>query len=381
MDWTAWGGIGMATRGSIPTVMKQAGIDMLPPEAGIPWIRRELTAGAFRGEVVVAQRLGLMLEEFAPAGGLATDAGAPAAVQAEKAGIMVQRVLGMGPYRGLEVASEFDPAEQPFLKDHQIGGTPVLPGVMGVEAMVEAARLLRPDLRVASVEDVHFLAPFKFYRSEPRTVTVQAEYSADGEDVLAHCRLIGSRTLHGRQEAEVTTHFTARVRLTGAKAGSEEVREAPPGPENGKISADDIYRVYFHGPAYQVIQESWRAGDEVVGLFARELPANHEPRERSTAAAPRFLEFCFQTAGLGELAGASRMGLPSGIGRVTFHALPEEDDGRWLAVVRPAGEGSFDAEVLDREGRVRLRVEGYRTMALPDPVSEELVAPMKSALG
>ena len=45
IDWTAWGGIGMATRGSIPKVMEMAGIDMLPPEAGVPWIRRELTTG------------------------------------------------------------------------------------------------------------------------------------------------------------------------------------------------------------------------------------------------------------------------------------------------------------------------------------------------
>ena len=36
IDWTAWGGIGMATRGSIPKMMEAAGIDMLPPEAGIP---------------------------------------------------------------------------------------------------------------------------------------------------------------------------------------------------------------------------------------------------------------------------------------------------------------------------------------------------------
>jgi len=36
VDWTAWGGIGMATRGSIPKIMEAAGIEMLPPEVGIP---------------------------------------------------------------------------------------------------------------------------------------------------------------------------------------------------------------------------------------------------------------------------------------------------------------------------------------------------------
>jgi NAD(P)-dependent dehydrogenase (short-subunit alcohol dehydrogenase family) len=39
-DWTAWGGIGMATRGSIPKIMEAAGIDMLAPEVGIPTVRR-----------------------------------------------------------------------------------------------------------------------------------------------------------------------------------------------------------------------------------------------------------------------------------------------------------------------------------------------------
>ena len=78
IDWTAWGGIGMATRGSIPKMMELAGIDMLPPEAGIPLIRRELTSGATRGEILIGQRLGILLHEFDATGGL--DVNAVAAV-------------------------------------------------------------------------------------------------------------------------------------------------------------------------------------------------------------------------------------------------------------------------------------------------------------
>ncbi len=59
IDWTAWGGIGMATRGSIPQIMAAAGISMLPPESGIPTVRRELVAGGGSGEVVVAGTLGV----------------------------------------------------------------------------------------------------------------------------------------------------------------------------------------------------------------------------------------------------------------------------------------------------------------------------------
>ena len=75
IDWTAWGGIGMATRGSIPQIMAAAGITMLPPESGIPTVRRELVAGGGSGEVVVAGTLGIMTAEFAPNGGLDTGEG------------------------------------------------------------------------------------------------------------------------------------------------------------------------------------------------------------------------------------------------------------------------------------------------------------------
>ena len=64
----------MATRGSIPKMMELAGIDMLPPEAGIPLIRRELTAGGTRGEIVIGQRLGVLLNEWDATGGLDTSA-------------------------------------------------------------------------------------------------------------------------------------------------------------------------------------------------------------------------------------------------------------------------------------------------------------------
>src|SRR6185369_7347450 len=99
-----WGGIGMATRGSVPTIMRMAGVDLLPPEAGAAWIRRELMSHGRRGEVVEA-----------------------------------------GVLDGLVVRTRLDPKVQPFLDDHRIDGTAVLPGVMGMEAFAEVARLLVPQ--------------------------------------------------------------------------------------------------------------------------------------------------------------------------------------------------------------------------------------------
>ncbi|HKC71216.1 MAG TPA: SDR family oxidoreductase, partial [Terriglobales bacterium] len=147
IDWTAWGGIGMATRGSIPKMMEAAGIDMLPPEAGIPLIRRELTAGATRGEVVIGQRLGVLTNEFDPTGGLDIDK-ARTILQKTAHGPMIGTVASMTLQGGLSIETTLDPAVQPFLRDHQIEGTPLLPGVMGIEAFAEAALCLVPGWHV-----------------------------------------------------------------------------------------------------------------------------------------------------------------------------------------------------------------------------------------
>ena len=374
IDWTAWAGIGMATRGSIPKMMEVAGIDMLPPEAGVPWIRRELTAGGTRGELVAGQRLGILTNEFDVTGGLDVDAVAASAERAASAGRpMVGKVVCMGIHSGLTIETTLDPAVQAFLHDHQIGGTPVLPGVMGIEAFGEAALVLLPGWRIEAVEDVQFSAPFKFYRKRPRAVTMHAVISQQGDAVVADCRLTGQRTLPKKAEPEVTTHFTARVRLTSQQPAELPAIGLP--PSNGAIiQAADIYRVYFHGPAYQVLERAWRNGNCMVGQMSKELPADHQPSEHPLLLSPRLIELCFQTAGLWEMGAAGRMGLPQHVRRVCWLREPELANGSFFAVVTPDAEREgFDAQVIDAAGNRYVQVSGYTTVALPDRIDAEFL--------
>ncbi|HYN44129.1 MAG TPA: SDR family oxidoreductase, partial [Thermoanaerobaculia bacterium] len=145
LDWTAWGDIGMATRGSIPKMMELAGIDFLPAAAGIPIIRRELVSSSFAGEIVEGLRLGILAREWDETGGLD-----PAALPFAPVGPMTGRLSAFLLHGGLVVETELDPKAQPFLFDHRIDGTPVLPGVMGIEAFAEAAAALVPGFRVVA---------------------------------------------------------------------------------------------------------------------------------------------------------------------------------------------------------------------------------------
>ncbi|MGA2920688.1 MAG: SDR family oxidoreductase [Candidatus Sulfotelmatobacter sp.] len=385
IDWTAWGGIGMATRGSIPKMMELAGIDMLPPEAGIPLIRRELTVGGTRGEIVIGQRLGILVKEWDVTGGLDVSA-FEASKSLPERGPMIGKLATVALPSEVTIETTLDPAIQPFLHDHQIDGTPVLPGVMGIEAFAEAALCLLPDWRVAGLEDVNFLSPFKFYRNQPRTLTIAAAIHPQRDNVLADCRLIGSRSLPNQAEPQVTTHFSAQVRL----AQERLTRQTPkavvvPGmglPQGHIIEAADIYRLYFHGPAYQVVERAWWDGHRVIGLLARGLPANHLPCELPTALDPRLIELCFQTAGVWEMGVQGRMGLPLHIDRVSlFLPTAESDDTRWYAIVTPDHvRGSFDAEVVDAKGNRYLQLSGYRTAAFPGAVDAEPLKVLQAAM-
>ncbi len=364
IDWTAWGGIGMATRGSIPKMMELAGIDMLPPEAGIPLIRRELTAGGTRGEIVVAQRLGVLLNEFDAAGGIDTTEEPSGENRFRAQGPMIGKIAGMGLHSGLIIETMLEPKMQPFLHDHKIDGTAVLPGVMGIEAFAEAASSMLPGWHVEAIERVNFLAPFKFYRNKSRVVTIKAVFYPQGDAVLADCRLIGSRQLPKQAEPEVTTHFTARVRLT---RHSLEAIATPAlaGPAGVAVEASDIYRVYFHGPAYRVLGRAWREEDRIVGQMAKSLPIHHQPPEQPTLVEPRLIELCFQTAGLWEMGVQDRMGLPQYVHEIRFFQFADPAESQLHAVVTPNSDGSFDAEVVDAAGNRFMNLRGYRTVALP----------------
>jgi hypothetical protein len=379
IDWTAWGGLGMATRGSVPKVMAMAGIEMLAPEAGIPWIGRELTAGPFSGEVVVGGELGALTTERDLTGGLD-----PSAVDTSSAGPMIAAVTGMGVYSGLSAETTLDPAAEPFLRDHRIDGTPVLPGVMGIEAFAALASLAVPGMRVADVEQVDFIAPLKFYRDEPRTITVTAVIRPDKSDLVADCTLSASRILPGEQAPRATSHFTGRVRLSAAAAEPERT-EAPgteaPGTEAGPaVTHDDIYRVFFHGPAYQVVDEAWHHGSDAVSRIARHLPADLPPDANRTTTQPRLAEACFQTAGLWEIGHAGHLALPAHVdlASVPRRLVPETE---LFAIARPADGGGFDCEVVDKDGDIVMRVSGYRTVGLDSPLPADLQRPIRDAMG
>jgi Polyketide synthase dehydratase N-terminal domain len=181
----------------------------------------------------------------------------------------------------------------------------------------------------------------------------------------------------GQAEPQVTTHFTCRVRLARAPLGAEPVAPAPP-PDGQGTTADAIYDIYFHGPAFRVLERAWRGEQGPLGLLASDLPADHVPAEHPEVASPRLIELVFQTAGVWEIGRHGRFGLPRHVDRVVLHA-DHQPRGRVEAVV-DAADGGFDGRVVDEDGAVLVEVHGYRTVELPGGLDPARQAPLADAM-
>ncbi|MCB9143590.1 MAG: SDR family NAD(P)-dependent oxidoreductase [Anaerolineales bacterium] len=368
IDWTAWGEIGMASRGSVQQILEALGIDMLPPEAGVPTIRRELTYGGTRGEVLVAGRLGAWMEESDPSGGLDADKLNAALAARQPKLLMVGDVKAARLYGGLEVETPLDPAEQPFLFDHAPDeGTPWLPGVMATESLAELATVLAPGYRVAAVENEQMSGAFKFFRMEPRTLYLNATLTPDGNDLVAHTTL-RSVTVPKREglPPQIKEHFSANIRLISAPVDSPTVEFTPPALDSLDIPAKEVYKSFFHGPAYQVIHSARVDSNGVVAVFSDSLPPNTAPAEVESLMAPRLLELCFQAAALWHEKVKGAMGFPLGFSRVTAYRQEGEIQGRLICVCQTADDGeTFDCVVADESGNVFMELAGYLTVSRP----------------
>jgi hypothetical protein len=250
----------------------------------------------------------------------------------------------------------------PYLADHRPNGRPLLGTVASLEILAEAASPLLGGApgQIAAVE---IASPLTFTTDESRTVH-------------ADCRESDSGTVGCSLESETARHLSCH--FLGTSMGSAP-RRPPLSPGPRAIGRSEIYRLFFHGPAFQVVVAAeWREGTLITRLN-KALPPWHVDG-RPTLTAPRLLEFALQSAGLLALAEQPVMAIPRHIARIE-RFLPADE--RALPVLFAAAARENDdigIDLFDAEGRVHLRVEGYRTAALPYPVGRDRMDALHRAL-
>ena len=335
VDWTAWGGVGMAVRGGMKRLLEDRGVELMPVEAGAA-LAVDLIAAGVEGEVVVAGKLG----DFVPSPN--------------------HPLLDSMELEGDEVVARYDldPERDRWINHHAIDKVPVLPGVMGIELMAGAAVLARPGMHYAGVEEVRFEKPVKCYRGGGVTLEVRA---VPVDESRVHCTLSSER---GSRTGKIirTEHFSGTVVL-----GAHPVIEPlPPAffPDDA-IAREQIYRRFFHGPAFQVL----RGADAVTrdGLLCTGR-VEHAFVAQGLLTAPLALEAAFQAAGLHAMVARGVLALPASVRRMAMLRPAKDGELLNITVKHQPEDDSYDIDVGSAEGRI-MSVRGY-TMVEKGPLPD-----------
>lgn len=228
LEWSVWSGVGMGERLGRIDALVQGGITPIPPDAGVAMLERLLLAPPPAVSVVVSGRF----------------ADVPT-LRLERPELPLRRFLEQPKlcFPGIELVAQIRlaVATDPYLAEHVYRGERLLPAVIGLEAMAQAAMALAETHELPSFEDARFERPVVVPAGEGLEVRVAALVRAPGlVDVV----------LRSAATSFQIDHFRVRCRFAPVPEGSETYDVELPGAHGLQVALDvdrDVYEpLLFH---------------------------------------------------------------------------------------------------------------------------------------
>ena len=249
-------------------------------------------------------------------------------------------------------------ATHPWLPDHAVGGTVLLPGAACLELVAHAGRMLGSAL----VEELTLAAPLLLPGSD-----------ATGTAAVHLRLLVGPADGSGRRSVEFhsraedaapdqpwTRHAGGTLGVAAPSVAADPGQWPPPGA--APVDVDALYRLLEsrgieYGPAFQGLRAAWRGGDEVYAEVAVpvSLPGAAAVTGRGRFAVhPALLDAALQTTGLRPAAAAPGSADGGGV-PLPFcwrQVVIEPTDEPVLRVrLRPDGPDAVTLSITDQAGR------------------------------
>jgi acyl transferase domain-containing protein/NADPH:quinone reductase-like Zn-dependent oxidoreductase/NADP-dependent 3-hydroxy acid dehydrogenase YdfG/acyl carrier protein len=248
---------------------------------------------------------------------------------------------------------------QPWLADHAVAGTVLLPGTAFVELAIRAA----DEVGCERVDELTLEAPLILPSSGAvhLQVAVGPADDAGRRTMTVHSRPARSDD-RGQQAWE--RHASA-VLAPAASAADFDLTAWPPAGATPLDIAEFYARAadsgYEYGPAFQGLERAWRLGDEVYAEVA--LPDSEHADASRFGLHPALLDAALQAYGLaGSGQRDARVLLPFAWTGVTLHA----DGARKLRVrLVPTGPDEVSVLTADTEGRPILLAESLVLRPVP----------------
>ncbi len=368
--WPAWSEVGLASRSSAKAFLEQSGQRFLSPAEGANHLVRELWCGLPEAEVTISDGLPaldldhLMVRDDGVAGWRAR------AAEVARTPLLGRLILDSSAGDGRCTTERRLSAHEPFLAQHLMGTTPILPGVIGLEALCELAGL---ESERFTAGEVVIQQPLKL------SDTADVRLSRSGDQLAL--------TMTTRRPDGIVL-VPDRAYFTGKRVPRRPlpVRSAPRWPveDEGRAltypyprspDATPGSRVIFHGPVFRGLELVVPTGPDrglarlvvppVEALVARG-PERGSP-ERGTASTWRLpaalLDGCLQATGLLARALFETYALPAGFGRIDVapRAVLASGETVIAEIVMRQERDDLVADILVwSAGEPLLFLEGYR---------------------
>jgi acyl transferase domain-containing protein/NAD(P)H-dependent flavin oxidoreductase YrpB (nitropropane dioxygenase family)/NAD(P)-dependent dehydrogenase (short-subunit alcohol dehydrogenase family) len=363
INWGPWDAPGMASD-SVKEKFRASGILPIDVQAGCDFLARELALGR-KPEV----------EIVAGDGPWRNADMTPRATETRRY-IAVHAPFSSAPrlsHDGSTVVEEmFDLASHPYLGDHRLDGTPVLPAAAALEWLAQLTQKAWPDLTVHDVRDLRVLKGFRLESGSRRgLLRARASSHADAESL--------------KVSIELSDPGSGMPYYRGFATLMRRLPEAPsptlvPIATGTSFDRETAYRDHlFHGARFQLITSIERLGEE--GIEATVTPSLPRQWLESTAGSgnghagsdganwlfdPGLLDTAPQLAIVWARVMRGITPLPSRFTVVSrFGSAPTTGALKVRLRVRPSAADqivAYDAEFFDSDDRVRLRMEAIESV-------------------
>jgi enediyne polyketide synthase len=358
LEWSVWSGVGMGERlGRIETLI-QHGITPLSVDQGVRIFLDLVQRPLHKVAVIAAGRFG-----------------APPALRMRAHALPLRRFLERPrvyyPEVELIVDAELTETSDPYFADHVLEQEPLLPAVIGLEAMAQAALALAGADRLLALERVELIRPVVASKTATK---IRLAALRRAQDLVEVC-------LRAEQTDFQVDHFRALCRLPGTTTGSSAALNSDDLTGNnagarGRFGdtlsldpAQDLYgRLLFHKNRFCRVR-SYRL------LTARECIAELAPAGPATWFGPYMpAELVLGDPGARDAALHSIQAciphqriLPTGIDRLIIHNCPSTSGTRFVHACERTRAGNdfvYDVEVTNETGVVLETWKGLRLRAV-----------------
>ncbi len=362
--WHAWDNVGMAVRPESRHIAKLHNITFMPSLEGTEHLIDELCAGLPEGEVVITE-WGPCQEKYADVAAASSPTGPPSVETLP----LIDAVRDMQLGKRLTAELRLDPTSDVFLLQHRYKGRPMLPVVITLEVLAEAASLLvGENSKISGLRNIEIVNGLRFFSDDPLSACIQA---AVGEEEV-RCEFTADFVNRRGQVLKKDQLYLRCLADVGDRRAAKNVTmpEPPDAWTDCWYPEEDI--VIYHGPPFRTLRQSTvRDHDSWSRLVAPPLAELGGNRQGTGwILPPALLDGCLFASGVflwflfeGVVA------IPAGIDRLIFGrpARPSENCTVHIHFRgREGDQGIFDFNLFGDDGTVILQMEGYHNIIVSE---------------